>query len=320
MAFLIGTDEAGYGPNLGPLVVTATVWELPDRLLHRDLYPVLKCGITPAAPEEDDARVWLGDSKQLYKPGAGLAGLERGVLAALAVSEGVMPASWQRLLCMVDPQGSSDARRLPWYEQFDEPLPVDSSGADIASAVAQLGSSLSAAQMRLCKVRSALVFEDYFNELLGSCGNKSSALSKVTLDLVQPLVDELGGPLLIRCDKHGGRNRYGPLLQQRFPDSLVMVRQEGRAESRYQLVAAAGRIEFRFTAKGDRHLPAALASMVSKYLRELAMRGFNAFWSDHVAQLRPTAGYPTDARRFKKDIASAQSRLGIADDLLWRAR
>ena len=27
--YLIGTDEAGYGPPLGPLVVAATVWELP---------------------------------------------------------------------------------------------------------------------------------------------------------------------------------------------------------------------------------------------------------------------------------------------------
>ena len=29
MGVFIGMDEAGYGPNLGPLVVTATVWEVP---------------------------------------------------------------------------------------------------------------------------------------------------------------------------------------------------------------------------------------------------------------------------------------------------
>ncbi len=30
--FVIGTDEAGYGPNLGPLVISATLWETPDEL------------------------------------------------------------------------------------------------------------------------------------------------------------------------------------------------------------------------------------------------------------------------------------------------
>ncbi|MFM8709140.1 MAG: hypothetical protein ACKOHK_13950, partial [Planctomycetia bacterium] len=28
MTLLIGTDEAGYGPNLGPLVVAATAWRI----------------------------------------------------------------------------------------------------------------------------------------------------------------------------------------------------------------------------------------------------------------------------------------------------
>ena len=28
VTLVIGTDEAGYGPNLGPLVVAATAWQL----------------------------------------------------------------------------------------------------------------------------------------------------------------------------------------------------------------------------------------------------------------------------------------------------
>ena len=30
MAYLIGTDEAGYGPFLGPLVIATSVWQVPD--------------------------------------------------------------------------------------------------------------------------------------------------------------------------------------------------------------------------------------------------------------------------------------------------
>ena len=75
-----------------------------------------------------------------------------------------------------------------------------------------------------------------------------------------------------------------------------------------------------FQAKGESHLPTALASMASKYLRELAMQAFNGFWSEHVPDLRPTAGYPVDALRFKADIAAAQQALGISDRILWRSR
>jgi hypothetical protein len=34
--------------------------------------------------------------------------------------------------------------------------------------------------------------------------------------------------------------------------------------------------------------------------------------------LRPTAGYPTDALRWRHDAAAAIEREGIADDDLWR--
>ena len=46
MGYLIGTDEAGYGPNLGPLVISASVWHVPrinslPDLARLDLYEQL---------------------------------------------------------------------------------------------------------------------------------------------------------------------------------------------------------------------------------------------------------------------------------------
>jgi hypothetical protein len=79
-------------------------------------------------------------------------------------------------------------------------------------------------------------------------------------------------------------------------------------------------VEIRFVAKGENFLPAALASMTSKYLRELAMRAFNQFWCTRVPNLKPTAGYPLDAVRFKAAIAAAQTELGFSDRVLWRNR
>jgi hypothetical protein len=39
-----------------------------------------------------------------------------------------------------------------------------------------------------------------------------------------------------------------------------------------------------------------------------------------VPDLRPTAGYSVDSRRFKMDIAAKQRELGIDDHVLWRTR
>jgi hypothetical protein len=50
------------------------------------------------------------------------------------------------------------------------------------------------------------------------------------------------------------------------------------------------------------------------------MRALNDYWSGLVPELRPTAGYPQDAKRFRVDIAETQARLCIADRAMWRVK
>jgi hypothetical protein len=64
----------------------------------------------------------------------------------------------------------------------------------------------------------------------------------------------------------------------------------------------------------------ALASMLSKYLREVLMRRFNAFWAKHLPAVAPTAGYYNDGTRFLRDIDLTRKQLGIADEELIRCR
>jgi hypothetical protein len=63
-----------------------------------------------------------------------------------------------------------------------------------------------------------------------------------------------------------------------------------------------------------------MASMLCKYLRELCMLQFNRFWARHVPGIRPTAGYPGDAKRFFDEIRPAMAKLGLAEDQVWRKR
>lgn len=322
MTYLIGTDEAGYGPNLGPLVVSATAWRVDGADGFVDLYDRLD-GVVHAGSPAGGAKetlIPIADSKRLYKPRGTLAVLEAGLLSVLAAA-GVTPGRWRDYWDRMDAASGPQRDELPWYRDYDRPLPVDAPPERIERLAGRLRDGLDRAGVAVESVRSSALFPARFNRLCERHGSKGTVLTQTTLRLVARSIEHLpAGPIFVLCDKHGGRSKYAPALQETFPDVLVEIRGEGRAESVYRLGPSDRRIEFRFRARGESFLPAALASMASKYARELAMGAFNEFWRREVPDLKPTAGYPVDAKRFRQEIRQAQERLGIEDHLLWRNR
>jgi ribonuclease HII len=321
MAYLIGTDEAGYGPNLGPLVIAATVWHRPDSCPTSDLYERLDQVVIRRPPSPGESRhVPIADSKQLYKSGEGLATLESGVFPACAAT-GVTVNRWRDIWQQLAPATSQHLSLIPWYRDFDMALPCDAQADQLALSSQALRDCLGRNRIQLRAIRARVVLAEEFNELIDRLGGKGALLSTLTIDLVGELITSLGDQsILVHCDKHGGRKRYGPLLQQRFPEQLVEVRREERASSLYRWGPSTQRTEFRFEAKGESFLPSALASMVAKYLRELAMKAFNRYWQTRIPGLRATAGYPVDARRFVSEIADVCRKDRIDRDCLWRKR
>jgi len=345
MTLLIGIDEAGYGPNFGPLCIGATAWYVDEKPLasaatpnppSHDLYRLLVDSISPAP---DKNRIAIADSKLLYKPKQGLRHLERGVLTALTAL-GRPASDWRALLA---------PPALLWYAGYDCLLPIDALADEVAELSARFTVSCETASVRLVDMRTRLVFPEEFNALTEHYGTKGAALSHVSIELVREVMTLAtsattnAGEVVervtercvgsspsppsppsptasITCDKHGGRNRYGALLQHHFPEELIEVIKESRPASRYRWGPPESRTEICFRTKGEAELPVALASMLAKYHRELAMRAFNAFWTEKIPGLKPTAGYPQDAKRFKSEIAAVQSKLGIEDDILWRNR
>ena len=329
MTVLIGADEAGYGPNLGPLVVAATVWQVPDGVAAEQMYDLLRNHVAPAAgdskADSTDDRLVIADSKTLYQPGGGWERLERGVLPALRVIDrGV--SQWRRIWENLDSSADEYLDCTPWHERFDLPLPHFLPPDEIDRVTDRLQAAANETSVRLISLAARVVFPGPFNRLLHQLGNKAELLSITTLELVKellasPPVAQLGeSNFLITCDKHGGRGKYAGLLQHVFDEGWVDVRREGREESVYQLGPPNRRLEFRFLAKGERMLPTALASMLAKYLRELAMLPFNQFWRGQVPGLAPTAGYPLDAKRFYQEISPVLRRLGIDKGLVWREK
>lgn len=335
MGYLVGTDEAGYGPNLGPLVVSATLWHVPGDPCEVDLYKLLRKAVAATPAKASAAKrksaaggattaravkkvVWA-DSKALYKPGEGLGPLETGLLAALGLCT-PRPATWHEAWQALDPRSAALLDRHPWHLNYSCRLPIHADEAQIDGLVAPLQNVMRQTGVRLLAIRSRAVFPEDWNQLLEEHGNKSTVLSVLTLQLLAETLAELDEPVAVICDKHGGRNTYRPLLQQHVAEHLVEVYAEGQDRSTYRWGPSERRTQVDFCTKAERYLPTAVASMASKYLRELAMLAFNDFWRRNVPGLKPTAGYPLDAHRFKADIRAAQAGLAIDDRVLWRNR
>lgn len=350
MAYLIGADEAGYGPNLGPLLIAASVWRVPDQVHARDLGPLLLDALHDVAAADGGAepRLLIGDSKRLYQSGQGWRRLETGLWPAMACA-GHSPHSFREVWHALAPAALAPQADTPWFAPDDAPLPRDAAAEAVARATRVFRAGLERAGVELVALRCRAVFPREFNQQVAACGSKATFLSQATLQLVRQTLSPLPSaePIRVLCDKHGGRNRYRELLEDLFPGVLVEVCGESNAQSVYRLslpdhgdcpdfragrVADAEngtvplacerlrRLEFRFEARSEAHLPTGLASMAAKYLRELAMHAWNEFWRQRLPDLAPTAGYPQDARRFKAAIAPLQAELGLDDEAIWRLK
>ncbi len=327
MHYLIGTDEAGFGPNLGPLVISGTLWRIGHQQQpfggdREDLYARLGDWVTkrPSRTRKGPpSELAFADSKALYKSGGGLQHLERGLWAVLATL-GPLPDGWDSLWNTLDPGATKEFTAIPWYAGYDRSVPADIERDEAQRWGRRLAERFAECDVRFEAVRSRVLFPRRYNEMVDRHDSKGAALSHATLALVAELMDlvEDASSMTVICDKHGGRNRYGHLLSEHFPEHVVNIYEEGPQRSVYRFGPPGRQIEFRFQMKAESHLPVALASMASKYLRELAMGAFNDYWCRHVSGLRPTAGYPQDAKRFREEIEPTRAKLEIEDEDLWR--
>jgi ribonuclease HII len=321
MPWIVGIDEAGYGPNLGPLVMSSVACFVPEKLVGVSLWKVLRTAVRRHTANTDN-RLLVDDSKLVYSTTRGLHALETGVAATLNGWPKSEAITLDRLLSYVAPSHRADPKFEHWYTGSTL-LPVELNGAELSAAASRFGQACQKKEITWGSVRCAVVHASRFNLLLDEWQTKGAVLGETLRELVRANLECLGGrePIWFVVDKHGGRNTYAALLQATISEGFVAAETEGMDQSRYHVIGLGREVRFTFQPRADsRQFCVAMASMISKYLREIFMLEFNRYWQEQIPGLEPTAGYPGDAARFYAAMRPALEELGIAKDAVWRRR
>jgi ribonuclease HII len=319
MAVLAGIDEAGYGPILGPLVVSASAFSIPDSLLKADLWQQLRKSIA-IKKKHLAGRLLITDSKKAYSRSAGIRHIQRTTLAVLRCL-GAEPADLNSLLNFLCPDCPQRLKMYPWYSNGDT-TPLDYDRADIKIVSDVFSSDMAQHGIRLLAVHSHCLDVAHYNKLIAAVKNKASVLFSTTAALIKSIWDNCSDEnIQIIVDRQGGRSRYRKNLQRMFSELELAVINESQNSSSYELRNTDRKMRIHFVIKADqRYMPVCLASMVSKYVRELLVARINNYFLCHHEQLKPTAGYFKDGRRFIADINTYIPNVKYDSNLLIRCR
>ncbi len=336
-----GVDEAGYGPTLGPLVVSVAAFRVAESVCRAgpvDLWKLLRAAVSR---DKDPSRIRVDDSKRVFQQRKGLRDLEEGLLPFLAAGGRALPRDFRALVAKLSRRRrlregvaispTAYLERYPWYRGRNIEIPRRTFPSFVASRGRYLEAELSRAGVEFLGLASEPVEVFEFNQAVARAGNKARVSFRIVASFLRRLWTRFSEEdVEVTVDRQGGRARYGPLLYKVLKPRGIRAVEENEQVSHYVLTrpgrasgagGRAGVFHVRFVVDAERlSLPTALASMCSKYVRELHMILFNEFWTEKQKGLKPTAGYAKDARRFLTETAELRRRLRLDDNLLVRRR
>lgn len=304
---IAGIDEAGYGPRLGPLCVGFAAFTVEGAA---DELPDLWEALAPDVAKWDGRRsatLLVDDSKKLKRSGAEpLRELERSALAHLA-QLGEEPS---------DDVGALQALGVEAPATKLGPLAFDSQSASRAIVANVLRARLHASGVRVEALGVEAASAARFNELWRRTRSKAAMELEMIAPRLRWVWERSEGGAVVSLDRLGGRTRYLAALGAAVPGARIeeVDRTDERVACLLQDDSREMLVEVLVGGDGRRYATA-LASVLAKWSRELVMERFNRAFAQLAPELKPTAGYGTDANRW---IREARERLGrdIVDPLV----
>lgn len=308
---LVGIDENGLGPRLGPLVVTGVGVRARDAAAER----------LAGRPARGALKARLGDSKALVS----YDDMALGEAWARVVAR-KMTGAWAERPDEVLAALTLDARdalRAPCpsahveqcWDATDEAFVADEA---LVGEVQKDLDKLAKKGLELAFARVVVVCSKRLNE----AADVGRTRFEVDLHAMERLVlaarDAAGGDVAATCGKVGGYDRYadsfGPLSGR-----LHVALEEGRAKSAYKFPGV-GEIAFVRDADASNVL-VSLASLVGKWARDLLMARVVRYHRAEDPELPPVSGYhdPITAR-FVDASRLARARRGVPDECFERRR
>lgn len=292
---VVGIDENGYGPLLGPLVVTATLLEVEDEKL------LLKGN--------------LKESKQVFLSGEKMSDGEILVLSFYLHLKKHKPATPQQFLAdlILPIDDNCNSPLSICSPQFRLPHWCDDDAIDEGLAT----QFLKEVGAKLVEIKSISLCPAQFNK-------RAKNISKAQLDylLFETLILHMRNQypekrILFLCGFIGSTKNYSQFFYNLASEEWE--EESNNAEVRYVFPNWG---EIRFIKDGDKlYFPIALSSLVGKYIRELFIEQLNIIIKEHIQGINHTSGYPnTQTNEFITKTSKLRAKLGIPESCFIRCK
>lgn len=311
----------------GPMTVGCAVMVLPDR--DRDARPPAMWELLGSAVCDRlrgrRGRLAINDSKMLTTKAAGIKHLEIGLLAFERTRTEMLPADVGDWLDRIGEarhresaaHASGGLNNLPWYAVGDatpwQKLPSANTDDELTLAGGMLARCCNEAGVRFEGYRVEVIYEDQLNRRVALTRSKAAvSFTAVARHLDRLMRDHGQDHPHVAVDRQSGRTRYRDLLATLFEGATIDILGETPQTSAYRIRLGDRCMTVSFMVGAESlHMPVALASMSAKCTREFLMERFNNYFADVAPAVKPTAGYGSDANRWRDEILPHLAKAGI---------